>query len=254
MGSFWQDLGDVATNPVSWVAGPVAGAVSSNNNRNNAANAPAGPPPIGTPDPNSNSIGGRTGISAYNGIGIPDYKNPYNVADFKNSNYYNIANGSSPSPWSRLASDQQLTQAANQNAGAKSQAQGAAGAVASRLAMQGGLTSGARERAQEQAGKNVISMVQGNNQTAANNVANIGIDDAKNRLSMLGDVTGKVSSMNASNIQGQNQYNQTLTQMLNQAVGANQAANAQTTLAQQQAYNDAHSGLAGHGGFLGLGL
>lgn len=256
MGSFWQDLGDIATNPVSWIGGPIAGYLSNKGQQNAAANAPGaqGITPQGTPDPNSNSVGGRTGIAAYNGIGLPQYKNPYDVDTFKNSNYYNIANSGSRSPWSQLAIDQQHTQAANQNANAKSQAQGNAGAVASHLAQQGGLTSGARERAQEQAGKNSISMVQGNNQAAENNVSNIGIEDAKQRLGMLGDVTKNVQSMGAQNTQGQNAYNMNISQMLNQAVGANQAANAQTELARQQAYNDAHSGLLGHGGFLGTGI
>lgn len=257
MGNLWTDIRDTAENPVSWVAGPIAGYLSTQGQKNNNSQFQSlqnGIEPQGIPDPNSNTIGGRTGIAAYNGITLPGYQNPYDVNAFKNSKYANIANGGSPSPWSQLAIDQQYTQAANQNAAAKSQAQGNAGAVASRLAMQGGLTSGARERAQEQAGKNAISMVQGNNQTAANNVSNIGINDAKERLAMLGDVTKNIQSMGASNVQGQNQYNLTLSQLLNQAVGANQAANAQTTLAAQQAYNDAHSGLFGHGGFLGTGI
>ncbi len=177
--------------------------------------------------PSSKSVGGRTGIAAYNGITIPDYQNPYDVEGFKGSKYYGIATGESMSPWSRLASEQQNRLAAQNNSKAVQKAQGNAGTVATRLAQQGGLTSGARERAQVQAGQNVLSMTQGNNETAANNVADIGIADAKQRMGMLADATGKLTSMTSGNVSGMNQYNQNTTNMLNQAVSANQTAEAQ---------------------------
>jgi hypothetical protein len=205
-------------------------------------------------DPKSKTVGGRTGIADYDGIGIADYNDPYDVKGFKGSKYYGIATGESMSPWSKLAAEQQNNLAAQGNASTKANAQGVAAKTASSLAQQGGLTSGARERAQETAGKNVLSMVQGNNQTAANNTANIGIEDAKQRMGMLGAATNKVTSMSAGNITGQNQYNQNIMSMLNQAVGANKSATAQQQMAQQQKYNDEHSGLFGNGGFLGLGL
>jgi len=235
-------------NPVSWVSG---GANLAANNGSGYTPTPATDQSM---DPNSNSVGGRLGISAYNGVTLPSYQNPYDTQGFKNSKYYGIATGDSMSPWSKLAVAQQNNLASQGNSAAKAEAQGAAATTASRLAQQGGLTSGARERAQEQSGKNVLSMVQGNNQTAGNNIANIGVEDAKQRLSMLGDATNKLNSMNAANTQGQNSYSQLITNMLNSAVGANQSANATTNYANQTAYNDAHSGLFGHGGFLGLGL
>jgi hypothetical protein len=205
-------------------------------------------------DPNSNTVGGRLGVSAYNGIGISDYKDPYDTQGFQNSKYYGIATGESASPWSRLAMEQQNALAAQKNSAAKANAQGVAAHTASSLAQQGGLTSGSAERAQEQAGKNVLSMVQGNNQDASNNVASIGIEDAKQRQQMLGDATGKLSSMQAGNVTGRNSYNQNIMSMLNQATSANLSANAQKELAAQQKYDEEHSGLFGGGGFLGLGL
>lgn len=202
-------------------------------------------------DPNSSTVGGRTGISAYNGIGIPEYKDPYDIAGFKGSKYYGIATGDSMSPWSRLATEQQSNLAAQNNAKAKANAQGVAAKTASNLAQQGGLTSGARERAQEQAGQNVLSMVQGNNQTAENNIANIGIEDAKQRMGMLGDATGKLTSMTAGNVSGKNQNNQYITDLLSKAIAADQTAKAQELAAEQMRNS---GGIFGQGGFLGTGL
>lgn len=179
------------------------------------------------------SVGTRTGISAYNGIGIPEYKNPYDPEGFKGSKYYGIATGDQMSPWSQLASEQQNKLAAQNNQKAKSQSQGAAAQVASGLAQQGGLTTGARERAQDQAGKNLLSMTQGNNETAANNIANIGIDDAKQRQGMLGDATNRLMSMTATNVTGTNEYNKNIMDMLNRAVAADQTAKAQELAAHQ---------------------
>lgn len=183
-------------------------------------------------DPLSNSVGGRTGISAYNGITLPNYQNPYDIPGFKDSKYYGIATGESMSPWSRLAAEQQNNLAAQKNASAKANAQGVAAHTATSLAQQGGLTSGARERTQEQEGKNVLSMVQGNNQEAANNTANIGIEDAKQRMQMLGDAQKNLTSMTASNVSGQNAYNQNTTDTLNKAVSSDQSAKAQVQAAQ----------------------
>jgi hypothetical protein len=194
---------------------------------NNPNKAPAG---SGGP----NTVGGRTGISAYNGIGLPEYKDPYDVQGFKDSKYYGIATGDSMSPWSKLAAEQQNKLAAQKNAAAKANGQGMAAKTASSLAQQGGLTSGARERAQEQSGKNILSMVQGNNEDASNNIANIGIEDAKQRMGMIGDATGKLTSMSAGNIQGQNTYNKDITSMLNQAVSSDQTARAQIEAAHAQ--------------------
>jgi hypothetical protein len=183
-------------------------------------------------DPMSKSIGGRTGISAYNGINLPDYQDPYNVGEFQNSKYFNIASGDGMSPWSRLAAEMQNKLAAQKNAAAKANAQGVAAKTASSLAQQGGLTSGARERAQEQAGKNILSMVQGNNQEAANNIGEIGVEDAKQRMQMLGDATSKLTSMKSANVTGMNNYNQNTTEALNKAVAADQSAKAQVQAAQ----------------------
>lgn len=208
----------------NWLDQNYGDMVPYTNNPNKPAAGAGGP----------NTVGGRTGISAYNGIGLPDYKDPYDIQGFKGSKYYGIATGDSMSPWSKLAVEQQSQLAAQKNASAKANAQGVAAKTASSLAQQGGLTSGARERAQEQAGKNVLSMVQGNNQDAANNTANIGIEDAKQRMGMIGDATGKLTSMTAGNTQGQNTYNKDITTMLNQAVAADQTSRAQVEAAHAQ--------------------
>jgi hypothetical protein len=201
-------------------------------------------------DPNSMSIGGRTGIAAYNGMGISNYQDPNDVGGFMGSKYYGLATGNQQSPWSKLAADQQGALASQQNASAKVQGQSSAAANNAHLAQQGGLTSGARERSQEQAGKNVLSMTQGNNQTAANNTANIGIEDAKQRQQMLGDATNKLTSMQAGNVQGRNQYNQNTQQEINRSIAANQTSEAQ----RRAQYDKDHSGIFGGGGFLGLGF
>lgn len=204
-------------------------------------------------DPNAMNVGQRLGVSAYNGVALPSYQNPYDTAGYQNSKFYQLATGDGETPWSKLANEQQSNLAAQGNDSAKAQANGAAAASASRLAQQGGLTSGARERVQEGAGRNALSMVQGNNQTASNNIANIGIQDAQQRNTMLGNATNQLTSMQAANATGANTYNQSVTSMLNQAAAANASSVTQTNLANQQQYNDTTGGLFGGGGFLGLG-
>jgi hypothetical protein len=184
-------------------------------------------------DPNSKNIGARTGIAAYNGMNLPEYKDPYDVAGLQGSKYAGIATGNSMSPWSRLAMEHQKNLAAQQNAASKNQGQGMANKQANELARQGGLTSGAHERIQAGAGQNVLSMIQQNNQGAANNEANIGINDAKQRMEMLGDVTNKLTSMKAGNIQGMNAYNANSADMTNKAIAADMAAKAQVQAARE---------------------
>ena len=69
---------------------------------------------------------------------------------------------------------------------------------------------------------------------SANNIGNIGIQDAKERMAMLGDATNKLTSMQAGNISGQNTYNKDVMDMLNKAVAADQTARAQVEAANSQ--------------------
>lgn len=178
------------------------------------------------------------------------------------------AESTSASPWAQLQSQlakqqtgQAASQAANQTAGSTAQAEG-------NLAMTGGLSSGATERAQtagQQAGIGAEqSVANQGNQTQAQ----IGLQDAANKqqelmalpgmetqayqanlepIQMQGQAEAQDVAHNMANEQALNQFN--MTAYGNQAgmFGAGQTADSQLETAK------ATSGLFGGGGFLGLG-
>jgi hypothetical protein len=122
---------------------------------------------------------------------------------------------------------------ANQTAGQTAQATDA-------LASQGGLSSGARERAAEGGANNFMNMSQNINQQRASNDMQIGVNDEQNKIQELGQLPGmenqKVQGLQAVNAadtanqiaenQSLNSYNQNLYNQQMSAWGANQQANA----------------------------
>ncbi len=148
---------------------------------------------------------GAPAAGAYDGMPtIPDYTPGYDPATMSmlpgylqqqqaNSSGLNtmrsIATSGGASPWASLAQDENQ---ANLNAQLDRGAQSVAGqkdSADASMAMQGGLSEGARERNSETANKNFASMAQGGNQTASLNNLNILKTDEQNKLGMLGGLT-----------------------------------------------------------------
>lgn len=106
------------------------------------------------------------------------------------------------------------------------------------LAASGGLSSGARERVQMNANNDVLNLNQKSNQQVQANDAQIGINDAQNRLSELSTAANTANSQNEFNIGNEitagnslNAYNQNLFAQNASMYGANQTAQAQIAAA-----------------------
>lgn len=119
------------------------------------------------------------------------------------------ANNKGMNPWalmelSKMQKQQQvdLDNAADRGAGMKAK-------VESDLASKGGLSSGARERANEEGAKNYLSMASDIGRTGTMGKLNLGIQDELQKQKMLEGVTNmQMQDVNAHNMFDQNQYNQ----------------------------------------------
>jgi hypothetical protein len=144
------------------------------------------------------------------------------------------------SAWANLADQQQDVQATNQkDVGANSVAGQTAGAM-DNLAMQGGLSSGARERAQEGGAKNLMAMDQDVGRQEGLNKLQVGVNDQQNKMQQLSQLPGIEQNqanawegVRAGDLQNQinenqaaNTYNQNLYQSQMGAWGAAQQASA----------------------------
>lgn len=112
-------------------------------------------------------------------------------------------------PWASLALSRQRAMAENLKEEAAERS-GAENAMAmGKLAAQGGLSSGARERVAAGGAKNYLDMVQDVNRQGELNAMNIGISDAENKMKMLDRAAGMESQDIAdANSFRQNVYNQ----------------------------------------------
>lgn len=173
----------------------------------------------------------------------------------KNSGGYDafraMALRNGPSNWANLAATQQDMQGMDQRNKAAQETNAATAGAQDQLAMRGGLTSGARERAVEAGANNLTGSQQGIDRQTGQNKLQIGMNDEQNRMSELGQLPGMESSragqwegvragdnanLMAEN-QAKNQYSQNLygQQMTAWAAG-------------QQAQATSHSGKNGGGG------
>lgn len=152
-----------------------------------------------------------------------------------------------PSAWANLATNQQMAQEAGQRENAAKQASTQTAQAEDRLASSGGLSSGARERAATEGGKNYLNMSQDLGRQGNLNKLQIGINDESNRIQQLSQLPGmelqalnpalqKAGMLENANVadlgaqiagnSAQNQYNQNIYNQQMQAWGANQQANA----------------------------
>ena len=126
------------------------------------------------------------------------------------------------SPWAELATSQQAQLAENaENQGAQSVA-GQTTQTDANIAANGGLSSGARERAAEGGQKDYLAMVQGAQQGQNTNDQQIAMNDAQNKLQQL----GTAGNLEAQNTSQENAYNANLYQQQMAAWGAQQQAEA----------------------------
>lgn len=125
------------------------------------------------------------------------------------------SNASNPgsSPWATAAMNQGQTQTNNAIDKGVASAAGQTNAANSALAMQGGLSEGAREHNAEAGEKSAMSMSQGLNQSNAMNNLGIQTQDQSNKLNELGQLTNAEGQqvagfMGAKNADTQNTINE----------------------------------------------
>lgn len=130
-----------------------------------------------------------------------------------------------PSAWALMAGNQQDALASNsrERGAAENNAQ-TAGAM-DRLAMSGGLTSGARERAVEEGGKNFMNMSQDTARQDTLNKLQIGVNDEQNKIQEMGMLPGMEASALNPDFQKANMWNTAHQADVSNAMGENQAAN-----------------------------
>ena len=118
----------------------------------------------------------------------------YNQYLNNNSQGYDAFKGmalrTAPSNWANLASTQQDLQGADQLNKAVQSGNANTAGVDSQLSMQGGLSSGARERAAESGGLATTAAEQGINRQTGQNKLQISMNDEQNRMSELGQLPG----------------------------------------------------------------
>ena len=145
-----------------------------------------------------------------------------------------------PSTWANLQKTSTAAQTANQKEAAAQAGNAATAEAESRLASQGGLSSGAKERAAEGGANQTLNTQQDLTRQQNLNDLQTGINDETNRIQQLGALPGLenqatqplyqkasiLSNANAQENQALNQYNMSAAQIQQAAIGANQTANA----------------------------
>lgn len=175
-----------------------------------------------------NGMQGGTAPNLLNVGGSPTWQSILDAPGYASLNQQ--ANSPGQSPWALAANAAARQQNTNQLNNASASAAATTGQADANLAARGGLTSGARERNQENGQTNYMSMVQGANNNLNTNMANIATADAQNKDALKQNLL----SMQMQDILGKNTFN-------NKLWAANTNANALT----QSAYDQAHTGLNG---------
>ena len=227
-------LGAAAGGPLGWVAGSNAQTMAQGGTPGqlmlDSSGRPIPPEYISSYDKNKQSLS----------LANNDFLNQLNAEAMRKgpSKTANLMN---------LESDRQGLLARDNNA---QTAGGNAAKARSDLAARGGLSSGARERVEQNANNDVLNLNQRTNQQVQANRAQIGINDEQNRLSQLQaagqmknqqnqfDIGNEINEGNQRNAYNQNLYNQNM-----QAYGANQTANAQLQAAQPGFLGQIFSGI-----------
>lgn len=165
------------------------------------------------------------------------------------------ATRSGPSNWAGLAHAQQGLATQNSLNKASQSAAGQTAGANSRLSMQGGESSGARERVARAGANNALDMSQGIRQSGDQNNMQIGINDEQNRISQLGQLPGMENANTASQLslinQSQAAHQQDVSNLSTEA-GARNSFNADKNKMQLGAWGAKNIGdatlLSGKGG------
>lgn len=167
-----------------------------------------------------NQQAGAGGGYAEPGITQPAYQSQLDSPTYK-SMQGQFASGSS-SPWANIAIARQGELAEKNKQELMQRGAGQTATSLDKLAAQGGLTSGARERTIQAGQENMMGGVQDVGSAYKSNVMNIGIDDAQAKQQI-----GKgLMTAEMGDLQGRNQYNQNKYQTDMAAWGAKQLADA----------------------------
>ncbi len=171
-----------------------------------------------------------------------------NLADYLSGKYDNAGIKSyreqalrkGPSQWAALAQQQNAQNTAASQDKAASTARGQEAQMEDELAMQGGLSSGARERAAQAGANNYMNMEQDLARQGNQNAMQIGMNDEQNRIQQLSalpgmdqsqaqmyeqakqqDIANKMNATDRVNAYNQNLYNKSM-----EAWGAGKQADA----------------------------
>lgn len=196
-----------------------------------------------------------TGNQLFDQMRTPGYAQAYNpntmsMLDYLNQinpeysqgyeNFKKEALSKGPSAWLNLSQSKNRLDELTKREGAQRESNATTAGALDKLAMQGGLSSGARERAIESGGKNYLGMSQDISRNA--DVADLGlqIQDQSNKLNMLSQLPGmemsrmenweKAKAADVDNqqkeIQRLNQYNMDLYNKRMEAAAAERQARA----------------------------
>lgn len=152
------------------------------------------------------------------------------------SAYRQQAMRTGPSAWANLAKISNSAQEADQKEQGQKSVAGQTASAENQIASSGGLSSGARERAAEGGATNYLDMSQNLQRQGNLNDLQVGINDEQNRIQQLGALPGLESqaiqplfqkaNMTSQNNQALNSYNMNNWNQQNQAIAANNQANA----------------------------
>lgn len=103
--------------------------------------------------------------------------------------------GTGSSPWASMMTRKQFDEESDARERGKQEARSSANQAMTDLAMRGGLSSGARERATQNAAKNLLSMSQDVGRQGNINRLNIGVQDEQQKMGALSQLPGQELAM-----------------------------------------------------------
>lgn len=131
-----------------------------------------------------------------------------------------------PSAWALMAGNQQDALAGNARERGAAETNAQTASAMDRLAMSGGLTSGARERAAEGGAKNYMDMSQDTARQATLNKLQIGVNDEQNKIQEMGQLPGMEASALQPDFQKATMWNTAHQADVGNAMNNNNSANA----------------------------
>jgi len=166
------------------------------------------------PKASAAASGGASGIMS------PGYNSVLNSEAYKNLKKRAMSKGQSP--WAGMAASKQALLASQGMDKAAQMAGSQAAQAQGNLAATGGITSGARERIIGDQARNYLDAASGIGRAKDTALLDIGMEDAKQKLGLL----GQVGNLEMKDVDAKNQYEQNLYNQKMQAWAAQQQAQA----------------------------